>query len=42
MYQPVYEYLLKMFLVFILPMALHAFWQEEITPRLQNWRARNR
>ena len=35
MYQPLYEYLLKMFLVFILPMALHAFWQEEISPRIK-------
>jgi len=29
--------LISPFLVFVIPMVLHAFWQEEIAPRLKGW-----
>ena len=31
--------LISPFLVFVVPMVLHAFWQEEIAPRLRAHRA---
>lgn len=41
MYAPVIDYVLKVFVIFILPMALYALWEDEIAPRIKRGK-RNR
>lgn len=38
MYSQLLKFIIPIAVTFVLPMFLHAFYQEEIKPRLQLWR----